>query len=243
MTNYSIMQSIVRTTYVLIFSVFVISCKHEPDEKLITDPTDPGDTTSTGITCNPDTAYFQNDILPILISGCGMSGCHDAASARDGVVLTSYQSVMSTAGIRPGDPNNSELYEKITEDDPEDRMPPPPMAALTTDQLLKIRTWIEQGAKNNYCDAGCDTNIYAYASAIEPLINTYCKGCHNATQASGGIRLDNYTAVKSAADNGSLYGAISHQEGYSSMPQGGNKLSECNINQVRKWIASGAPDN
>ncbi|NTW25385.1 MAG: hypothetical protein HGA37_11850 [Lentimicrobium sp.] len=237
------MRSIPGIIYLLIISVIVISCKHEPEEKLITDPTDPGDTTSNGITCNPDTAYFQNDVLPILISGCGMSGCHDATSAQEGVVLTSYQSVMNTAGISPGNPNGSELYEKITDDDPEDRMPPPPMAALSTDQLLTIRKWIEQGAKNNYCDAGCDTNNYAYASAIEPLINTYCKGCHNAAQASGGIRLDTYAAVKSAADNGSLYGAISHQQGYSPMPQGGNKLSECNITQVRKWIANGAPDN
>jgi len=240
MTKRFFVQSIASVIYFLIFSFFVISCKHEPEENPITDPVD---TTSTGITCNPDTAYFQNDVLPILISGCGMSGCHDAASAQDGVVLTSYQSVINTAGISPGNPGNSELYEKITDNDPEDRMPPPPMAALSTDQLLTIRKWIEQGAKNNYCDAGCDTNNYTYANAIEPLINTYCKGCHNAAQASGGIRLDNYTSVKSVADNGSLFGAISHQQGYSPMPQGGNKLSDCKITQVRKWIASGAPDN
>ena len=115
-----------------------------------------------------------------------MSGCHDAASAQDGLVLTSYRSVMNTAGIRPGNPVNSELCEKITDDDPEDRMPPPPMAALSTDQLLTIRKWIEQGAKNNYCDAGCDTNYFTYANAIEPLISTYCKGCHNAAQAETG---------------------------------------------------------
>lgn len=240
MSGRFLMKSIASVTCSLIISLFVISCKHEPEEKLISDPVD---TTSTGITCNPDTAYFQNDVLPLLISGCGMTGCHDAASAQEGVVLTSYQSVMSTAGISPGNPGSSELIEKITDDDPEDRMPPPPMAALSTDQLLTIRKWIEQGAKNNYCDAGCDTNNFTFANAIEPLINTYCKGCHNAVQASGGIRLDNYTSVKSAVDNGSLYGAISHQQGYSPMPKGGSKLSDCNITRVNRWIASGASDN
>lgn len=219
-----------------------VSCKHDPEEIVITDPIDPGDTTINGIACNPDTVYFQNVILPMLVSGCGMSGCHDAATAEEDVVLTSYQSIMSTAEIVPGNPGRSKLYEAITDSDPEERMPPAPNAGLTTDQILSIRKWIEQGARNNYCDAECDTNSFAYSSSIQPLIEKNCKGCHNATLASGGIRLDNYAFVKSVADNGSLYGAVSHQPGYTSMPQGG-KLPDCNIIQIRKWIASGAPDN
>jgi len=228
---------------VLILMVFV-SCKHEPEDLSITDPIIPDDTIpDVGITCNPDTSYFQNNVLPILISGCGMSGCHDASTAQEGVILTSYQSVMNTAGIKPGDPGDSELYKKITDIDPDDRMPPPPNAALTTDQILIIRKWIEQGARNNYCDAGCDTNSFAYSTAIQPLINTNCEGCHNATLASGGIRLDSYSAVKSVAENGSLIGVISHQTGYPAMPKGGNQLPDCNITQVKKWIANGAPNN
>jgi hypothetical protein len=227
-----------------LFLLIFTGCMHEPEEIVKTDPVIPIDTIpDTGITCDPDTAYFQNDVLPLLISGCGMSGCHDAASAQEGVVLTSYQSVMSTGNIKPGNPNGSELYEKITDNEPDDRMPPPPMAALSTDQILLIRNWIEQGARNNYCDAGCDTNSYAFSTTIQPLININCKGCHNATLSSGGIRLDNYTSVKSVADNGSLFGAISHQQGYTAMPQGGARLPECNIIQVKKWIAAGAPDN
>ena len=228
----------------LIVAVAFASCKHEPEEITPSDPVDPVDTIpDTGITCNPDTSYFENDVLPILISGCGMSGCHDAASAQDGVVLISYQTVMNTAGISPGNPGNSELYEKITEGDAEDRMPPPPMSSLTTDQILIIRKWIEQGAKNNYCDAACDTNSYAFSTSIQPMLNTNCAGCHNASLASGGIRLDNYTSVKSVADNGRLFGSISHLQGYIAMPQGGAKLPECNIIQVKKWIADGSPDN
>lgn len=229
--------------FIFIMMVFV-SCKHEPEEYSITDPIIPDDTIpDVGIACNPDTAYFQNDVLPILISGCGMSGCHDASTAQDGVILTSYQNVMNTAGIKPGNPGDSELYKKITDGDPDERMPPPPMAALTTDQILIIRKWIEQGAKNNYCNAACDTNSFSFSTSIQPLINTNCVGCHNASLASGGIRLDNYTSVKAVADDGRLFGAISHQQGFVAMPQGGAKLPECNITQVKKWIASGAPDN
>lgn len=223
--------------------LFLLSCKHEPLEIVNPDP-NPEDTTGqSGISCNPDTAYFQNEVLPLLVSGCGMSGCHDAASAMDGVVLTSYQSIITTGEIVAGNPGRSELYEKITESDAEDRMPPPPMAALTTDQILLIRKWIEQGAKNNYCDAACDTNNFTFSTAIQPLINKNCVGCHNASLASGGIRLDSYTSVKDQADNGNLLGTISHQNGFVAMPQGGAKLSDCQITQVKKWIAAGSPDN
>lgn len=236
------LHSCLTVTTVVMF-LFLVSCKHEPEEIIPVIPPPPDDTITAGISCNPDTAYFENDIFPILISSCAMSGCHDAATAQNGINLSSYQSIMSTADIIPGDPGNSELYEKITENDPEDRMPPPPMTALTTDQILSIRKWIEQGARNNYCDAGCDTTNFAFSTAIQPLINKNCIGCHNATTTSGGIRLDSYASVKSVADNGSLYGAVSHQLEYSPMPKGGNQLPECNIIQIRKWIEAGAPND
>jgi len=225
------------------FLIVLISCKHEPEEIVIVDPIPPIDTIPDGLTCDPDTVYFRNDVLPLLISSCGMSGCHDASTAQEGVVLTSYQSVMNTAEIIPGNPGSSKLYEAITESETDERMPPPPASALSTDQILLIRKWIEQGARNNYCDAGCDTNNFTYSGAIKPVIENNCKGCHNAFNSSGGVRLDDYSSVKAAADNGSLFGAVSHQQGYSPMPKGGNKLPECTIIQIRKWIADGSPNN
>lgn len=226
----------------LILSAFIIqSCKHEPD--VVPEQPDPTDTIATGIPCSPDTAYFVNDVLPILVSGCAMSGCHDAASASDGVVLTSYASVMNTADIRPGNPGDSDLYERITDDDLDDRMPPPPMAALSPEQIQTIRLWITQGAKNNYCDNGCDTTSYTFNAVILPMINNNCKGCHSGAQPSGNIRLEDYATIRQAAVNGSLYGAVSHQPGFSPMPQNAAKLPDCNITQIRKWIENGTPNN
>ncbi|MCB9023556.1 MAG: hypothetical protein H6542_03230 [Lentimicrobiaceae bacterium] len=228
-------------SWILAFTFY--SCKHEPESLPNSSNNQPGDSLLTEVSCHPDTVYFENDILPILLSGCAMSGCHDAATAQEGVLLTSYNSIITTGEIRPGNPGNSKLYEVITDNEPDDRMPPVPNAPLSTDQILKIRKWIEQGARNNRCDAACDTNIFTFSEAIQPLINTNCKGCHQASQASGGIRLDDYTSIHQAAANGSLLGAISHQQGYSPMPKGGNKLSDCAITQVKKWIESGAGNN
>lgn len=224
-----------------LFVLIFYSCKHEPEALPV--PSEPSDTLAAGIPCNPDTAYFVNDVLPILISGCAMSGCHDAASASDGVVLTSYASVMNTADIRPGNPGDSDLYERITDDDLDDRMPPPPMAALSPEQIQTIRLWIAQGAKNNYCDNGCDTTAFTFNAGILPLINNNCKGCHSGAQPSGNIRLEDYATIRQAAINGSLYGAVSHQPGFSPMPQNAAKLPDCNISQIRKWIENGTPNN
>jgi hypothetical protein len=55
--------------------------------------------------------------------------------------------------------------------------------------------------------------------------------------------LDTYDGVKAAADNGSLFGSINHDDGYTAMPLGGGKLSNCSIAQVKSWIDNGSLDN
>lgn len=75
------------------------------------------------------------------------------------------------------------------------------------------------------------------------MLNTYCTGCHNSAAPSGGIALENYNGVQAVAGNGRLLGAITHSAGYSPMPKNGAKLADCQIRQVQKWVASGAPNN
>lgn len=36
---------------------------------------------------------------------------------------------------------------------------------------------------------------------------------------------------------------ITHSNGYSAMPKNGNKLSQCNIAQFKRWIDQGMPNN
>ena len=53
---------------------------------------------------------FESEILPIFLSNCAKSGCHDAASHEEGYVFDSYNGIMK--GIKPGDPNDSEIFER-----------------------------------------------------------------------------------------------------------------------------------
>lgn len=231
------------------------SCKHatlidddgvSPIDTMPIDTMNPIDTTPNGTPCDPDVVYFETQVLPILVSNCAMAGCHNAASHQDGVILDNYQNVMQTAEIKPFDLGDSKLYEAITESDLEDRMPPTPNAALSQDQIQVIANWISQGAQNLTCDAnagGCDTTSVSFSQDLQPIVNTYCKGCHSGGSPSGGLDLSTYNGVKAVALNGKLYGAISWATGYQKMPQGGNKLDDCTIAKFNAWINAGAPQN
>lgn len=215
------------------------SCKHDPTEAPIPDPPPPA---SDSIPCHPDTIYFKNTILPLLLSSCGIAGCHDQNSASDGVILTDYQNIINTGDVRPGKPENSDLYEVLAEDDPDKRMPPPPRNPLTDAQIASVYKWIEQGALNNYCDEpGCDTLNVTFSGNVWPVIQNNCLGCHSGSFPSANIRLENYADLVAISYTGQLLGVL-RGEGFSVMPPGG-QLPQCTISQIQKWINDGTPNN
>lgn len=242
----------------------VLSCRHEPitiEGGEVDNPVDttgnnnppdttgnnPPDTTIAGTPCDPDVIYFELDVLPILRSNCAKSGCHDENTAQDGVILTSYESVMATADVRPFNLSGSDLYEVITEDDPDKRMPQPPNPRLTAAQINLISAWILQGAKNESCDpsaGGCDTENVSYSQDIRPIIENNCLGCHRGANPVGGFVLETYDDVLAKVNDGRLYGAVSWQTGFVPMPLGASEpLPECDLGKIKAWIDAGAPDN
>jgi Planctomycete cytochrome C len=226
--------------FVLTLMIFS-SCTHIIDENPpvnnppIVDSTD----------CDPNIVYFENEVLPIFASSCALSGCHDANSAQEGIVLNNYQNIFVTGEISAGNPNSGDIYESITENDPSKLMPPPSSGiTLTSAQIQTIYDWIDQGALNNLCaEEACDSVNVTFAASIQPIINTYCKGCHSGGSPQGGISLENYNQIKISVDNGSLGGSINHTSGFTPMPFNQNKLSACKVSQINKWINDGAPNN
>ena len=89
----------------------------------------------------------------------------------------------------------------------------------------------------------CDTTKVTFALTVSPIIKTNCELCHSGSTPSGNISLSDYTEIKTADDNGSLMGSIRHENGWSAMPKGGNKLSDCDIRKLEIWINKGKPDN
>lgn len=97
---------------------------------------------------------------------------------------------------------------------------------------------------NNGGSNNCNTANMRFATDIVSILQTNCYACHSsANLAVSGISLEGYSNVKARVDDGRLLGAITHASGYSPMPQGGPKLTDCNISKIRSWINSGAPNN
>jgi cytochrome c553 len=250
--------------FIFSFGLLVVACRHESNlpqpgtagsgtngnnngnDSTGNDNNENNDDTST---TNPlDTSLcFERDILPIFRTSCAKSGCHDAASHEEGYVLDSYSNIMNSGdddGIVPGDASESEIYEAITEDDIDKRMPRYPNPPLSSAQKSLIRRWINEGAQNGTnCAVLCDTMNFAFNAYIQPIFQQNCAGCHNANLSSGGVRLSDHSGVSAVALDGRLIGAIKHLSGFTAMPQGSPKLSDCKIRQVEKWVQAGAPNN
>lgn len=194
--------------------------------------------------CDPSKVYFQNDVLPIISSGCAKSGCHDATSKVEGLNLSNYEGIMEI--VKPGNPGDSDIMKVITDSDPNKRMPPAPAPALSQEQIDKISIWISQGALNNYClaDTGaCTTGTVSYSKDITDILSN-CQSCHSGTSPSGGINLSNHAGVKTVGDNGKLYNAVAQNGQAQAMPPApSTKLPSCDISKIKSWVDAGCPNN
>jgi hypothetical protein len=190
-----------------------------------------------------DSICFKTQILPILASSCGMTGCHDAGTAQEGIILTDYWNIMHSEEndlVVPGNPNESELWEKITETDPDKRMPPPPANPLSAEQKELIFNWIAEGALDRDCNTGaCDTTDVTFSGTVWPIIQNNCMGCHSGGNPSGGFTLTNFTDVSVIASNNKLIQAIN---GNPQMPPT-LPLTPCQIRQIEIWVENGAQNN
>lgn len=106
--------------------------------------------------CERDSAVsYSRDVVPILDKYC--KSCHTPGQAGyvvSGFELGSYESLMKGTQfgpvVLPGDPLTSVLVMLIEgRVDPAIRMPHGDAPAPTPEEVLVIRRWVEQGAKNN----------------------------------------------------------------------------------------------
>jgi len=202
---------------------------------VVTDPVVQNPAKSSNIVC------FQRDLLPVLVSSCGITGCHDATTHKSGYTVTSYASVMTNL-VQAGSPSTSKLYSVITKSQSsENAMPPKPYASLSSAVKDSIFNWIKNGALNETCSTACDTTgVVTYNKQISALISTNCIACHSATNASKGIQLDTYANVKVQLDNGKLLAAV---KGTSIQMPPGYRISNCELRQIELWKANGATQN
>ena len=236
-------KSILIGYIMIILGISNSSCKHDiiipsdygykgpchcPDDSIPTLPKNP---------CDSDTVYFRNVILPLIQSSCGSTNCHDQNSSEKRPLI-SYNTIRQSGYVVSGNANKSEMYKKLTETNPQDRMPPAPKTPLSQAQINLIKKWIDQGAKDNYCSS-CDSTNIKFALNIWPIFRDNCMGCHSGSTPSKGLLLTNYTQVNGIVLDGRLKNVLIAANGYVQMPPGG-RLVPCKIILINKWITNGA---
>lgn len=220
-------MAIIALASVAAISPFVNSCVHQPfavpDSLLTGDPA----------------ICFDRDILPIFQSSCAKSGCHNAASHEEGYVLDSYAGIMKK-GIVKGNPTASKIYKSIIGAPDVDRMPQIG-PSLPDASIQLIKRWIAAGAAYDSadCNTNCDTSNFTYSGAIQPMMQKFCAGCHYTSPKN----FNSYADIREQAVNGNIIPCIEHASGYAPMPESGAKFTDCQITQVKKWVAAGAPQN
>lgn len=91
---------------------------------------------------------FRRDVAPVLVTRC--LGCHGQDDPQGEYQLHNFASLMkegysSSPVVTPGDPEESELYLLLIED--EDYRMPKDADPVPDDDIERIRRWIEQGAE------------------------------------------------------------------------------------------------
>ncbi len=220
---------VIAISSLMIFSLWLIqSCTFD---KL------PADYATVGI-------CFETEILPIFITNCTGSGCHNSIDKEDGYDLTSYDKIIND--IVPYDATKGHIMESIRDSDPDDVMPPPPASPLSAAQITLLEEWINKGAPNtiNCQTASCDSvaNV-SFASEVMPIIQTNCAGggCHDAGTAAGGYNYSDYAGVKLSVGNRFIK-SINHDASVPVMPPS-YQIGACDITKLTTWINEGALDN
>lgn len=152
-------------------------------------------------------------------------------------------------------PQESVLLERVLESDDELRMPPAPHARLTEDEISLLRSWIAAGAPK-FVSTESDTATPAaetptqLAASVKEIFRSHCLSCHDENRATAGIKIlsrdklvKRHKIIPGDSDHSRVFQLISADNAARRMPPEGKRpLSYAQIEQVRKWIAAGAPE-
>lgn len=97
------------------------------------------------------------------------------------------------------------------------------------------------GANSGPCTDS--TGTVSYSQKVVPMLQQYCYSCHTGAFPSGNQLMGTYAADKAMAQNGKLFGTINYSSGFSPMPKGMAKMSNCQIATIKKWIDAGMLNN
>jgi hypothetical protein len=210
---------------------------------------------------SPTLADIQSKVLD---KNCATSGCHAGASAPQGLLMDAdhafdllvnqpSQGNPQALLIKPGDPENSYIVQKLEGTASVGAQMPLNASPLSVETIQAIKTWIQNGA------------LGPRLSSIQANIFTpNCIECHSGESPSGGLNLEEGKSYASlveikrrdnpeirvvAGNSGSsflinkLENTNLGENGGKQMPLGKQPLDKEVIDVIRQWIDAGALDN
>lgn len=92
----------------------------------------------------------------------------------------------------------------------------------------------------------CYESVPTFKNDVWPIFESNCLHCHgvsNYARKADGNLFSGYDDVKSKLDEGLIIGNIEHKQGFINMPYRKKKITACEIEVIKAWVAAGAIDN
>jgi Planctomycete cytochrome C len=193
---------------------------------------------------------FNGEVLPIFQTSCGITSCHDVASAEEGLIYTDYNSIMQS--IVAGSPNDSRAYQSIISLNED---PMPPNQPLSVGARTLIRIWIEQGAAETTCPEDTTpttANYPCFERDVLPILSSSCATtlCHDAITHEGDYNLSSFATLMEtgklvnpfSSSTSKLVKVLTGDPGDIMPPPPQEPLTAVQIAIIADWIDNGAID-
>jgi len=217
---------------------------------------------SSGFGQAADSLTYTKDILPIFTSNC--LDCHGPDDGRRMLNLRFDTQDFLSSHILAGDPENSLLFQRISEDDMIRVMPPSSSGrTLTQQQIQTVRDWIKGGAawgedlnETQRADlVQAAERQVVFAREVRPILSRNCFQCHGPDEENRqmGLRLDtpegfaghrgNFggpVVIPGNAKDSLLFQRITAEVENFRMPRDREALTADEVETIRLWINQGA---
>ena len=112
---------------------------------------------------SPQPVDFAHQIVPILKANCVK--CHADGRHKGDFSFDTREEILKAKVLMPGKSGQSELFNRVSSDDPDERMPPAGNRRLDAAQIALVRQWIDEGAA---WEPGFTFKSRAYQAPLAP---------------------------------------------------------------------------
>lgn len=185
--------------------------------------------------------------------------CHAGKTAKKGVDLSSYEAILRTGSVVPGNPKGSSLLQQL------EQGLMPPEGKLSNEEIRLVEGWIQSGAPEGAPEqrptatpgnsppplvANEPDVEKTYRALYENILRAKCGRCHGLeAKIRGGVDVtsleklrnsDGETMKPLVPGDPSRSGLYDQVVGDQPMPPGQNKLSAREARYIFEWIQEGA---